>query len=64
MVWTPSQNGRQSLAEEDLPVDSTLQEKRKTAAVMEEANDGLHEKQKHENRCDRRQKTPLSFGNG
>ena len=48
MVWTPSQNGRQSLAKEDLAVDTARQEKkRKTATIMEEPSDGLHEEQKH-----------------
>ena len=36
MVWTPSQNGRQSLAKEDLPVDTARQEKkRKTATIFD-----------------------------
>ena len=48
MVWTPPYNGRYSLAKEDLPVDTARQkEKRKTATIMEEPSDGLHEKQKH-----------------
>ena len=47
MVLTPPQNGRQLLAE-DLPVDTARQgEKWKTATIMEEPSDGLHEKQKH-----------------
>ena len=64
MVWTPSQNGRQSLAEEDLPVDTARQEKkRKTATIMEEPGDGLHEDQMHGRGYGRRQ-TSLAFGNG
>ena len=34
-------------AKEDLIVDTARQEKRKTATIMEEPSDGLHEKQKH-----------------
>ena len=46
MVWTPPQNGRQSLAKEDLPVNIARKEKkRKTATIMEEPGDGLHEEQ-------------------
>ena len=48
MIWTPPQNKRQSLAREDLPVDTARQEekkKKKTATVMEEPSDGLPEKQ-------------------
>ena len=64
MVWTPSQNGRQSLAEEDLPVDTARQEKkRKTATIMEEAGDGLHEEQRH-GRGYGGEQTSLAFGNG
>ena len=38
----------QSLAKDDLPVDTARkEEKRKTATIMEEPSDGLHEKQKH-----------------
>ena len=45
MVWTPPQNGRQSQAK-DLLVDTAQQEeKRKTATIMGESSDGLHEKQ-------------------
>ena len=63
MVWIPPQNGRQSLAYEDLPVDIARQkEKKKTATIKEEPNDGLHEKQKHEGSHSRRQ-TYLTFGN-
>ena len=48
MARTPSYNGRHSLAEEDLPVvTARLEEKRKTATIMEEPGDGLHEKQRH-----------------
>ena len=48
MVWTPAQNGRQSLDEGDLPVDTARQkEKRKTATIMEESSDEMHEKLKH-----------------
>ena len=48
-------NGIQSFAEEDLPVDiARLEEKRKTATITEEPNDGLHEKQKHGRRYGRR----------
>ena len=47
MVWTSPQNGIQSLAKEDLPVNNARQEeKRKTATIMEELSDG--EKQKPE----------------
>ena len=54
MVWTPPQNGRWSLAEEDLPVDTArYEEKRKTATIMEEPSDGLHEKQKNGKRYGR-----------
>ena len=64
MVWTPSQNGRQSLAEEDLPVDTARQEKkRKIVTITEEPGDGLHEEQKHGRRYDRRQ-ISLAFGSG
>ena len=64
MVWTPLQNGRQSLAKEDLPVDTARQEeKRKTATIMEEPSDGLHEKQKPGRRYGRGQ-TSLAFGSG
>ena len=63
MVWTPPQNGGQSLAK-DLPVDTAQQEKkRKTATIKEEPSDRLHEKQKHRRRYGRRQ-TSLAFGNG
>ena len=62
MVWTPHQNGRQSLAKEDLPVYTSRQEeKRKTATIMEEPSDGFYEKQKHGTRYGRRQ-TSLAFG--
>ena len=38
----------ESLAEEDLPVDTARYEKkRKTATIMEEPGDGLHEEQRH-----------------
>ena len=48
MVWT------QLLAEEDLPVDTAQQEeKRKTATILEELSDGLHEMQKHGGRYGR-----------
>ena len=64
MVWTPPQNGRQSLAKEDLKVDAAQQEeKRKTATIMEEPSDGHHEEQKHGRRYGRRQ-TSLAFGSG
>ena len=47
MLWPPPYNGRQSLAKENLPVDTARQEKkRKTATIMEEPSDGLYEKQK------------------
>ena len=60
MVWTPPQNGRQSLAKEDLPVDPARQEKkRKTATIMAEPSDGLHGKQKHGIK-----QTFLAFGSG
>ena len=53
MVWTPPSNERQSLAKEDLPVDIAQQEdKRKTATIMEELSDGLHDKQKRGRRYD------------
>ena len=46
MVWTASQNRRQMLVKEDLPVDTAWQEeKRKTATVMEEPSVRLHENQ-------------------
>ena len=61
MVWIPAQNGRQSLAEDNLPVDTVRQEKRKIATIIERS-DGLHEK-KHGRRYDRRQ-TSLAFQNG
>ena len=61
MVQTPPQNGRQSLAKEDLPVDTAGQEqKRKTGTIMEEQSDVLHEKQKPGRRCGRGQ-TYLAF---
>ena len=64
MVWTPSQNGRQSLAEEDLPVDTAQQEKkRKTATIMEEPGDELHEEQRH-GRGYGGEQTSLAFGSG
>ena len=64
MVWTPPQNGRQSLAKEDLPMDTARQgEKRKTAIIMEEPSDGFHEKQKHGRRYGRGQ-TSFAFGSG
>ena len=48
MVWTPPQNARQSLAKDDLPMNTARQEeKRKTAAFMKKPGDGLHEEQKH-----------------
>ena len=47
MILSSPQNGRQSLTKDDLPVDTTQQEeKRKTATIMEERSDGLHEMQK------------------
>ena len=62
MVWAPPQNGRQSLAKEDCPVDIVRQEKWKTATIMEEPSDKLHdEKQKHGRIYGRRQ-TSLMFG--
>ena len=64
MVWTPSQNGRQSLAKEDLPVDTARQEEvRKTTTIMEEPSDELHEKKKPGRRYGRGQ-TYLTFGSG
>ena len=55
MVWTPPQNGSQSLVKEDLPVDTARwEEKRKIATIMEEPSDGLHENQKLGRRYDRR----------
>ena len=64
MIWTPPQNGRQSLAKEDLPVGTAWQEeKRKTTIIMEEPSDELHEKQKPERRYGKRQ-TSLAFGSG
>ena len=64
MVWTPSQNGRQSLAEEDLPLDTARQKKkRKTATIMEEPGDGLHEEQRH-GRGYGGEQTSLAFGSG
>ena len=64
MVWTPSQNGRQSLAEEDLPVDTARQEnKRKNATIMEEPGDGLREEQRH-GRGYGGEQTSLAFGSG
>ena len=48
MVWTPPYNGRQQMAEEALPVDTTQEERRKAITIKEEPSDGLHEKQKHE----------------
>ena len=52
------------LAEEDLPVDSARQEKRrKTATIMEEPGDGLHEEQRH-GRGYGGEQTSLAFGNG
>ena len=45
-----------SQSDSDLPVDTTRQEeKMKTATIMEEPSDGLHEKQKHGRRYGRRQ---------
>ena len=62
MVWTPPQNGRQSLAKSNLTVDTARQEKkRKTATIMEEPSDGLHEKKKLGRRYGRGQ-TSLAFG--
>ena len=56
--------GRQSLAEEDLPVDTARQEKkRKTATIMEEPGDGLHEEQRH-GRGYGGEQTSLAFGSG
>ena len=63
MVWTPSQNGRQSLAEEDLPVDTARQEKKRKTAIMEEPGDGLHEEQRH-GRGYGGEQTSLAFGSG
>ena len=49
IVWTPTNNGRESLVKEVLPVDITRKRgKRKATKIMEEPSDGLHEKQKHE----------------
>ena len=63
MVCTPPKNVRQSLAKEDLSIDIARQEKkRKTATVMEEPSDGVHEKQQHGRSYGRRQ-TSLAFGN-
>ena len=48
MIWTRPLNGRQSLAEEDFAMDSAWQEEKwKTAIIMEEPSDELHEKQNH-----------------
>ena len=64
MIWTLPQNGRQSLAEKDLPVDIAWQEEKwKTATIMEEPSDGIHEKQKYGIKYDRKQ-TSLAFGSG
>ena len=64
MVWAPPQSGIQSLVKEDLSVDPARQEeKRKTAAIMEEPSDGLHEKQKRGRRYGKGQ-TSLAFGSG
>ena len=64
MIRTPPQNGRQSLVEEDLPVDTALsEEKREAVIIMEEPSDGPLEKQKHLRRYGRIQ-TYLSFRNG
>ena len=69
MVSTPTYEGRQSLAEEDLPVDTARQEeKRKTTKIMEEPSlhenfMRLHEKQNPERRYGREQ-TSLAFGSG
>ena len=63
MVLTPPQNGRQSLTKEDLPLDTARQEKRKTATIMDEPGDGLHEEQGYGRRYGRRQ-TSLAFGSG
>ena len=64
MVRTSPQNGRQTLAEEDLPVDTARQEKkRKTATIMEEPGDGLHEEQRH-GRGYSGEQTSLAFGSG
>ena len=66
MVWTLPLNERQSLDKEDLPIDTERQkeeEERKTATIMEEPSDGLHEKQKNGRRYGRI-KTSLTFGNG
>ena len=50
MVWTFLR-----MAEEDLPVDIVrYEETRKTAKIMEEPSDELHEKQKHGRRYGRR----------
>ena len=54
----------ESLAKEDVPVDTArLEEKRKTATIMEDPSNGLHEKLKHGRRYGRRW-TSSAFGNG
>ena len=64
MVWKLHQNGGQLLAKKDIPVDTSWQEeKRKTATIMEEPSDRLHEKQKHGRRHGGRQ-TSLAFRSG
>ena len=61
MLWTPPQIGRQLLAKEDLPVDTARQQEEwKTAAIMEELSDGLHQKYKHGRRYGKRY-TTLAF---
>ena len=42
------------LAKDDLLVDTEQEEKRRTATIMEEPSDGLHEKQKHGKRYGKR----------
>ena len=47
MVWTPPSNGRHSLIEEHLPVDTAREEeKRKTVITVEEPSDLPQDMQK------------------
>ena len=47
MVWTPPQNGRQSMAEEDLPVEGEEED------CNNHGSDGVREKQKNGRRYGR-----------